>query len=78
MERIVIRGRVVSRVRGASMALGTDSKQRMAELEGCATAAQHHEGRSWSTQPLPSGSSKSTNEFHRPPGPSTQTPLSMC
>ena len=30
------------------------------------------DGRSWTTQPLPSGSLKNTNEFQRPPGPSTR------
>jgi hypothetical protein len=30
-------------------------------------------GRSWTAQPLPSGSAKKTKEFQRPPGPSTSS-----
>ena len=30
-------------------------------------------GRSWTVQPLPSGSLKNTKEFQRPPGPSTRS-----
>src|SRR6476619_7022207 len=35
-------------------------------------------GRSWSAQPLPSGSSKKAKEFQGPPLPSTHVPSSKC
>jgi hypothetical protein len=34
------------------------------------------DGRSWTVQPLPSGSLKKTNEFQGPPGPFFCTPSS--
>jgi hypothetical protein len=36
-------------------------------------SAAYSAGRSWTAQPLPSGSAKKTKEFQRPPGPSTRS-----